>query len=89
VKIAFKVGNLIDLSWDDFESYFSKSYSYSQEKFSQIQYTLIGVGVYHGGGGLEPEYVLTASKSEMEQRFQIPPHMIPPSTDLPNRDQVS
>jgi hypothetical protein len=76
----------IDLTWKEFEDYFSNSYS--NEKFAEIQYILVAVGVYQGGGGSEPKYVLTASKAEIEDRFKIPPHMIPPSTDLPNRDQA-
>jgi hypothetical protein len=87
LKITFKDGIPIDLSWDEFVHIHSKSLS--AEKLAEIQYTLVGVGVYYGGGGSEPEFVVTASKEEIEDRFKIPPHMIPPPTDLPDRDQAT
>jgi hypothetical protein len=76
------VGGFVDLSWQEFEDYFSKLYS--AEKFADIQATLIGGEIYQGGGGAEPKYELTASNSEIEDCFKIPSQMIPPANPQRN-----
>jgi hypothetical protein len=82
VLITYKYNLPIEISWGEFVKYNPEELSF--EQLERIKFKLLADGVYYGGeNAVSPNYVLTASKEEMEKLFEFPSHILPPPDNRP------
>ena len=83
--ITYKYNLPIEISWGEFINHNPEELSF--EELEKIKFKLLVDGVYNGGqNAAAPNFVLTASKEEMEKLFEFPAHIPPPPENRAGRN---